>query len=204
MTATENRVTFGLKDLVIFFDGDVADESIEHPGIYIDSVIDYSRSMNTNDNDLYANDRLYYRLRDEKNGDGTLETANLPKSVLARMLGWRIDPNGGLVHMKDAKPERFSMCFSVSGDQYERRKFIYGCEAAMSDDNNSTRGENVTFRTEQAAITEFGIDRDGEHVWDYTIYKAEDAEGFAASMQDMVYPQAAESDDVSGAAIPGA
>ena len=190
MTATENKVTFGLKDLVIFFDADVADENIDSPGIAIDSIINYSRTMNANNNDLYANDRLYFRLRDEKNGDGTLELASLPKAVIARMLGWRIDGNGGLVHMKDAKPERFSMCFSVDGDQYERRKFVYGCEASITQDNNETRGENVNFRTEQAAITEYGVDVNGEHVWDYTIYKAEDSANFTKSMTDIVFPAA--------------
>ena len=202
MTATENKVTFGLKDLVIFFDSDVADESNTSPGIAIDSAINYSRTMNTSDNDLYADDRLYFRLRDERNGDGTLETANLPKAVLARMLGWRIDANGGLVHIKDAKPERFAMCFSVSGDKYERRKFIYGCEAAVSNDNNETRGESVNFRTEQASITEYGIDVNDEHVWDYTIYKADDPANFTKSKTDIVYP-AAES-GTSGSATPSA
>lgn len=186
MTATENKVTFGLKDLVIYFEGDAESEN---PGIAIDSIINYNRTMNASTADMYANDRLYFRLNDEKNGDGTMELANLPKAVVARMLGWRIDSKGGLVHVKDAVPERFDMCFSVSGDQYERRKFIYGCEASITQDNNETRGESVNFRTEQATITEFGVDKNGEHVWDYTIYEAEDAEGFAKSKTEVVYPQ---------------
>lgn len=193
MTTTENKVTFGLKDLVIFFETDVADESNDSPGIAIDSIINYNRSMNVDVNDLYANDRLYFRHRNEKNGDGTMELAYLPKAVVARMLGWRIDSNGGLVHVKDAKPERFDMCFSIDGDQYERRKFVYGCEAAISQDNNETRGESVNFRTEQASVTEYGVDHNGEHVWDYTIYEADDPTGFASSKTQVVYPSASSS-----------
>ncbi len=188
MTATENKVTFGLKDLVIFFH---ADADSQNPGISIDSIINYNRTMNTSTTDLYANDKLYYRVRDEKNGEGTMELANIPKAVMARMLGWRVDSNGGLVHVKDAVPERFDMCFSVDGDQCERRKFIYGCEASVPNDNNETRGENVSFRTESASITEYGVDKNGEHIWDYTIYENEDATNFAASKTQVVYPAAA-------------
>lgn len=198
MTATENKVTYGLKDLVILFD---SDKEKENAAISIDSIINYSRTMNADNNDLYANDRLYFRLRDEKNGDSTLETANIPKAVLARMLGWRVDSKGGLVHMKDAVPERFCMCYSVSGDQYERRKTVYGCEASISDDNNETRGESVSFKTEQLNVTEFGETVNGEHIWDYTIYKAEDPDGFEASLHGIVYPEADESGEtgVTGA-----
>ena len=186
-TPEENKVTYGLKDLVIFFEGDK--ESSE-PGIYIDSIIKHERTMNTSKSDVYANDRLFHRVTDEKNGDSTLELARLPKEVQARMLGWRIDSKGGLVHVKDGKPERFDMCYSVSGDKYARRKFVYGCEAAMDSDSNETRGENVTFKNEKATITEYGVTcADGEHVWDYTIYESEDPEGFAASMKSVVYPQ---------------
>ena len=181
---TENKVTFGLKDLVLFFESD------NGTGISNDSVIEYNRTMNITTNDLYANDRLYFRLRDEKNGDGTMQLANLPKAVIARLVGWRIDSNGGLVHVKDARPERFDMCFSVQGDQYERRKFVYGCEASMSEDNNTTRGESVNFRLENATITEYGVDKNGEHVWDYTIYKADDPDNFALSKTMRVYPAA--------------
>ena len=81
------------------------------------------------------------------------------------------------------------MCYSVSGDKYERRKFIYGCEASITQDENETRGENVNFRLEQASITEFGVDVNGEHVWEYTIYEADDPTGFEASMAQVVYPQ---------------
>lgn len=188
MTTTENKVTFGLKDLVLFFEND------NGAATAIDSIINYNRTMNVTTTDLYANDSLYFRLNDEKNGDGTMELAYLPKAVVARMLGWRIDSNGGLVHIKDAKPERFDMCFSVDGDQYARRKFVYGCEASMTADNNETRGENVNFRTEQATITEYGVDHQGEHVWDYTIYEADDPTNFAASKTQVVYPAAAGSD----------
>jgi len=184
MTATENKVTYGLKDLVLFFANDNGSPTA------IDSIINYNRTMNVTTDDLYANDKLYFRLNDEKNGDGTMELAYLPKAVIARMLGWRIDSNGGLVHIKDAKPERFDMCFSVSGDKYERRKFVYGCEASITQDNNETRGESVNFRTEQATITEYGVDHNGEHVWDYTIYKADDETNFTASKTSIVYPAA--------------
>ena len=80
------------------------------------------------------------------------------------------------------------MCFSVNGDKYERRKFIYGCEASITQDNNETRGENVNFRTEQATITEYGVDKNKEHVWDYTIYQADDPSGFENSKTQIVYP----------------
>ena len=181
----ENKVTFGLEDLVLFFESD------NGAGISIDSVIEYNRTMNITTNDLYANNRLYFRLRDEKNGEGTMQLASLPKAVVARMLGWRIDSNGGLVHVKDAKPERFDMCFSVRGDQYKRRKFVYGCEASMSEDNNSTTGESVDFRLENATVTEYGVDKNGEHVWDYTIYEADDPANFTLSKTTRVYPAAA-------------
>jgi len=184
MTTAENKVTFGLKDLVLFFESD------EGAGISIDSIIEYNRTMNVSTNNLHANDRLYYRLKKENNGDGTMKLANLPKAVVARMLGWRIDSNGGLVHVENAKPERFDMCFTVDGDQYERRRFVYGCEASMNEDSNATRGETVDFRTENASITEYGVDRNGEHVWDYTIYQADDPDNFTLSKTHVVYPAA--------------
>lgn len=191
----ENNVTFGLRDLVIFFyDEDGSPEK----GIYIDSIVKSDRSMNTSTTDAYANDRLFYRKVDEKNGDSTLETMNLPKAVLSRMLGWRIDSNGGLVHIKDAKPNRFDMAFSVDGDQTKRRKVIYGCEAAVDSDNNETRGENVSFRNEQLKITEFGVEKNGEHVWDYVIYENVDPENFEKSMTEVVYPAPPEASDEGG------
>lgn len=185
-TPDENKVTYGLKDLVIFFEGD---KGKEKPGIYIDSIVKYERNMNVSKTDAYANDRLYFRVNDEKNGEGNMELINLPKAVQARMLGWRIDSKGGLVHVKDGKTERFDMCYSVSGDKCARRKFVYGCEAAMDSDSNETRGENIAFKNEKATITEYGVDKNGEHVWDYTIYENADPDGFAASMESVVYPQ---------------
>lgn len=191
-TPEENKITYGLKDLVIFFEGD---KDKDEPGIYIDSIIKYERTMNVAKADLHANDSLFHRIVDEKNGDSNMELASLPKAVLARMLGWRIDSKGGLVHVKDGKKERFDMCYSVSGDKYARRKFVYGCEAAVDSDNNETRGENVNFRTEKATITEYGVVHEGEHVWDYTIYENEDPDGFTASMKSVVYPQPAQAAD---------
>ena len=198
-TPAENNITYGLKDLVIFFEGD---KEKEKPGIYIDSIIKYERTMNVSKSDLHANDGLFHRITDEKNGDSSMELANLPKAVQARMLGWRIDSKGGLVHVKDGKKERFDMCYSVSGDECMRRKFVYGCEASVDTDNNETRGENVNFRTEKATITEYGVDKNGEHVWDYTIYENVDPDGFAASMESVVYPQPAPTGADQAAAQP--
>lgn len=191
-TPKENKVTFGLRDLTIFF---YDEEGEPGEGIYIDSIVKSDRSMNTSTTDAYANDSLFFRKVDEKNGESTLETMNLPKAVQAKMLGWRIDSNGGLVHIKDAKPARFDMAFSVDGDQTKRRKFIYGCEAAVGSDNNETRGENVSFKNEQISITEFGVEKNDEHVWDYTIYENVDPEGFEKSKTEVVYPAPPESLD---------
>ena len=182
--ARSRKVTFGLKDLVLWFEDDDYEDEVAVPGI-----INLSRTMNTTTADLYADDRLYHRLTDEKNGDSTLDMADIPDDVKARMLGWRIDSKGGLVHMKDAKPTRFHMAFSIASDTVERRKFVYGCEASMSGDNHETRGENVNFRQDEATITEYGIDLNDEHVWDYVVNKDSDPEGYAASYETVQYPQ---------------
>lgn len=191
----KRKVTFGLKNLTVWFEGDDYEEAVSIPGI-----ISYNRTMNTSTADLYADDGLYYRYNDEKNGDSTMSLADLPDEVKARMLGWRIDANGGLVHVKDAKPERFHMAYNVSSDTHDRRKFVYGCEASVASDNNETRGESMSFRNEEATITEYGIDLNGEHVWDYTVNRALDPEGYAKSFDEVVFPSAETASPSSGSA----
>ena len=185
--ARERKVTYGLKDLVLWFADDEYANAVSVPGI-----INLKRTMNTTTADLYADDKLYHRVTDEKNGDSTLDMADIPDEVKARMLGWRIDSKGGLVHKKDAKPCRFHMAFSIASDTVERRKFVYGCEAAMGADNNETRGENVNFRQDEATLTEYGVDVNGEHVWDYVVNRDTDPEGYEKSFSDVVYPQPAD------------
>lgn len=191
--ARSRKVTFGLKDLVLWFEDDSYETAVRVPGI-----IELKRSMATSTADIYADDRLHYRKVDEKNGESTLDMADIPDEVKARMLGWRIDSKGGLVHMKDAEPTRFHAAFSISSDTVERRKFIYGCEASMAADDHETRGENVSFRHDEATLTEFGVDVGGEHVWDYVVNKDTDPEGYEKSFAEVVFPQPAEAGGAEG------
>jgi phi13 family phage major tail protein len=83
------------------------------------------------DNDpFYADDSVYYMVREQQRLFRRLELALMPESFLTDVMHETEDANGVMVENKDVEPEHFALLFEFSGDQRKIRHCMYYCSAS--------------------------------------------------------------------------
>lgn len=113
---------------------------------------------------FYADNGLYYTATTNDGYTGELEMALVPDSILAEMLGWRIDSNGMLVEVADGVQKEFALLGQVQGDAKNRRFVYYQGKAARPAKEHTTKGEAIEPKTDVLTTTFTPIEINGEKV----------------------------------------
>lgn len=121
----------------------------------IPGAVGFKPKAEGKDATFYADNSVYFTSTANNGYTGDLETALIPDSILAEMLGWAIDANGGLVEDADGIPKRFALMYQVQGDARNRRIVYYECQAARPAKENKTKGDAIEPATDVIALTVF-------------------------------------------------
>ena len=198
--AEQNKVRFGLSKLTIFKRIEDSQQGAPQWGspIRIPGITQCSRSAQTNSDDFYADNVLYYRANADTGDEITITTAFIPDDVKAYMLGWLIDSKGALVRVTDGAPGEFAMAYQVEGDKKSRAKVVYSCIASVPDENAETKGENISVQTEELTVRSKAIEINGHTTVDAVLNESEDAAAFATFFDAVYEPEYGET-GVTGA-----
>lgn len=148
-SATKNKVHFGLEGLTFWVlnNEGAYDDPIKVPGI-----VGLSASPQTSSDAFYADNMEFFRASADNGDEVEIETAGLPDTLLAAILGWRVDTNGVLIRVANGVKKQFAMAFRVCGDQCERGKVYYRGTASIPEDSNQTKGDSTDVQTEKIKI----------------------------------------------------
>uniref|UniRef100_A0A7C9JF09 Phage tail protein n=1 Tax=Muribaculaceae bacterium Z82 TaxID=2304548 RepID=A0A7C9JF09_9BACT len=161
-----NKVRFGLSNVhVAFHDGT---GGFEAP-VRIPGAVNLSTTPEGDQSVFYADNSPYYVFNANNGYSVELEMALVPDEVVARMQGWRIDANGGLVETANAEPTPFALLFEVSGDKRSRRTVFYSVTAERPEESNSTVQESKEATTQTISATVVAMDVSGEPTVKYTL-----------------------------------
>src|SRR5690554_4952906 len=127
-----NKVKFGLEQVHIAF---FSEESTPETPAWdtpqpIKGAVGFSSSPEGDESEFYADNTKYYTHTKNNGYTGELETALIPDTILAEMLGQTIDTNGMIVESANDKPKEFALMGQVQGDEKDRRFVYYRCKAA--------------------------------------------------------------------------
>lgn len=120
---------------------------------------------------------------------GDLEVALIPDALLAELLGWVIDENGGISEVSDAIATPFAMGFQVEGDVAGRRTWFYNVKMARPSGDHETVDDNIEVSTQTAPITVLPIDIKGVSVTKYSLERtAANATVYDAFFDAVTFP----------------
>lgn len=162
---SQNKVTFGLRDVhIAFFDDQAAEQPAWKTPIRIPGAVRWTPTAVGEATNFYADNQLYFSYTANNGYTGELELANVPDEVLAEMLGWEIDDNGTIIEIADAMPKHFALLGQVQGDKRNRRFVYYDCVAARPAKERTTQSESITPATDVLNITISPIEINGKIV----------------------------------------
>lgn len=161
---SQNKVTFGLKDVHVAFVNDSGAEPAWETPIPVPGAVRWTPTAVGDTSDFYADNTKYFTITANNGYTGELEMANIPDEVQAEMLGWEIDDNGMIVEVSDAVPKHFALIGQVQGDKRNRRFVYYDCVASRPAKERTTNQESVTPATDVLNLTVSPIEIDGRMI----------------------------------------
>lgn len=160
-----NKVTFGLEKMHIAFRSATETTPPEwDTPTPIPGAVRFTPSPEGQESTFYADNGPYFVVTSNNGYTAELETALIPDTVLAEMLGWKIDNNGMLVEVSDAIPKHFALLGQVQGDAKNRRFVYYDCVAARPSQEYNTKGESIEPNTETLTLNILPIEIDGKNI----------------------------------------
>ncbi|SNY19422.1 phage major tail protein, phi13 family [Orenia metallireducens] len=167
-----NKVKFGLKNVHIA----MIDEQTSVEGtpawdtpIAIKGAVNISVSPEGDSTEFYADNTKYYTTTTNNGYTGDLEMADLPASILEKVLGMTIDSNNMLVESADDVAKEFALIFEVDGDERNRRAVFYRCKATRPNVESSTKESSVNPQTDTLNFEALPILNDGKRIVKGTI-----------------------------------
>lgn len=158
-----NKVTFGLEKVhIAFFDKEATEQPSWEAPIPIPGAVRWTPTAVGDKTTFYADNSAYFVVTANNGYTGELEMALIPDTVLARMLGWKIDKNGMLVEVADGVPEKFALLGQVQGDEKNRRFVYYDSQASRPAKARTTKNESITPATDVLSMTISPIEIDGQ------------------------------------------
>src|SRR5690625_5346932 len=161
---SQNKVTFGLKDVHVAFVTDNGEDPSWEAPIAVPGAVRWTPEAVGDSSDFYADNTKYFTITANNGYTGELEMANIPDEVLAEMLGWELDDNGMIVEVSDATPVHFALIGPVQGDKRNRRFVYYDCVASRPAKERTTVEESVTPATDVLNVTVSPIELDDRMV----------------------------------------
>ncbi len=102
---------------------------------------------------FYADNIVYFTTTANNGYQGDFETALIPDSFRADVLGETLDTNGFYVEKSNVTTKEFALLFQFEGDQNATRHCLYRCVASRPQVNGSTKEEAIEPQTETIQIT---------------------------------------------------
>ena len=164
----ENKVTFGLSKVHIAFieEGEYL-TPVEVPG-----AVSFTPSTAGDSSSFSADNNPKYFTRNTNAGyTAELTQARWPLEILAEMLGYEIDEQGGMLEVANAKAKPFALLFQVEGDVGAIRVVNYHCTASRPAQEHQTTTETTDIAGEQLSlvIAPYDVNKDGELVVKYSL-----------------------------------
>ena len=159
MTATENKVTYGLENahyakLTFGLGG----EPTFATPVPLAGSVEFKMDPETNSVEFAADNDSQYFTEDENNGySGTLTIANMPLSFRKDILGEVInEKDGTITELADAKFSPFALLFQFDGDKTKTRHLIYYCNGSRATISSKTgkdiSGVELPFKAKQLTV----------------------------------------------------
>lgn len=133
-------------------------------GVIVGKLVAANLTINTASGELYADDGLAEQVSEFASGSLALETDRLEDDVAVALYGCTkaTGNDGEVTYNKDDTPPigKFGYFKTLMRDgvKYYRAVLLLKCRAALGNDNAQTRGNNITFSTEQTTITVMALD----------------------------------------------
>lgn len=159
MTATENKVTYGLENahyakLTFGLGG----EPTFATPVPLAGSVEFKMDPETNSVEFAADNDSQYFTEDENNGySGTLTIANMPLSFRQDILGEVVNAKDGTItELADAKFSPFALLFQFDGDKTKTRHLIYYCNGSRATISSKTgkdiSGVELPFKAKQLTV----------------------------------------------------
>lgn len=159
MTATENKVTYGLENahyakLTFGLGG----EPTFATPVPLAGSVEFTMDPETNSVEFAADNDSQYFTEDENNGySGTLTIANMPLSFRKDILGEVVnEKDGTITELADAKFSPFALLFQFDGDKTKTRHLIYYCNGSRATISSKTgkdiSGVELPFKAKQLTV----------------------------------------------------
>lgn len=159
MTATENKVTYGLENAhyakLTFGVGGTPTFATPVP---LAGSVEFKMDPETNSVEFAADNDSQYFTEDENNGySGTLTIANMPLSFRQDILGEVVNTKDGTItELADAKFSPFALLFQFDGDKTKTRHLIYYCNGSRATISSKTgkdiSGVELPFKAKQLTV----------------------------------------------------
>ena len=143
MQKTENKVTFGLKNVHVAPVKSLAldtgvityDEIFRFPG-----VMELTLEPKGESGSIDADDIAYHFLNSNEGYDGKLKIPHIIETFATKILGELKDPETGVMTEKgDVEPTAFAIMFEFSGDKNKTRHVLYYCSASRPSNGSATK-----------------------------------------------------------------
>ena len=92
----------------------------------------------------YADDSEWYTQAVNNGYEGDLEYEVMPDDFRENILGDTKDTNGVYLETDDVSTNYFAFLFEINGDAKKRRNVFYKCSSTREQNENETKGENIT------------------------------------------------------------
>lgn len=130
-------------------------DGAEH-GVVLGKLVAANLTINTASGELYADDGLAEQLTEFSSGSLALETDRMEDDTAVAIYGCKVT-DGVVVYNKDDTPPigKFGYFKTLmrNGVKFYRAVLLTRTRAALGNDNAQTRGNNITFSTEQTTLT---------------------------------------------------
>lgn len=155
MTATENKVTYGLKNVHVAPVKSIAldtgvityDEIFRFPGA-MELTLDPKGESGAID----ADDIAYHFMNSNEGYDGKLKIPHIIELFATKILGELKDTQTGVMTEKaDAEPTAFAFMFEFSGDKNKTRHVLYYCSASRPSNGSATK-KGITVNERELAF----------------------------------------------------
>jgi len=147
-----NKVRFGLSN--VYFAKRTESQGVVSYATPVahEGAISLSLSRNTDKNDFYADNKIFFTSFNKGVKEGTLEVALLKDFVKTEYLGYVADINGNLVETDEAGSS-FALLFQVEGDDTNKKYCIYNIKGSEADSEFSTKEDTTTPQTQSIAMS---------------------------------------------------
>jgi phi13 family phage major tail protein len=165
-----NKVEFGISNLYVgtYTVGTTGTVTLGTP-YHQAGAISFSPEEQSEANNFYADNVIYYSGYTGGTFEGDLEVAKFDDTFKTQFLGYiQKASDGGLAVVKNATKPKVFIAFQVEGDQESRRCIMYNCSLGGITREYNTTEDTIEPATETIAVTVAGDNKTGISMVSYS------------------------------------